>query len=157
MPVTQRTFSSLASFSRFLDQRVEVIVPVGKLMLGATARILSRKVKSLYGDKVFADLAPATPAQRVRLGYAPNRPLLRSGALLRDQVEMGVAENVAGAGTPEVINAYHEYGYVNARTGRPVPPRPVFKLALEESAPKIMAMIEANVGVQLGFGIVDVI
>jgi phage gpG-like protein len=157
MNLTTRTFSSLAQFSRFLDDRVAMIVPSGKLAIGAAADILLRRTKAEFGDRALADLADATQKDRVAKGFSPDEPLLRDGSLLRDSVESEVGEDFAAVGTAEKVMYYHEFGYINARTGNAVPARPVFRIALDESAAPIQKITEALVGEQLGFGMRGVV
>lgn len=147
-----RTFGSLASFAHFFEERTAAVVPVGKLVIAESARMLYEKTRRTYGSHKLADLAQATQADRVAQGYTPNDPLLRDGSLLRDSLEFEVGEDFAAVGSSEPIAAYHEYGYINARTGTSVPARPVFMLALESVMPKVVEMIEANLGRTLGFG-----
>lgn len=142
---------TMNSFARFLEERVAVMVPVQLMATGEVARVLERKVKGTFGSHVMADLSKATQEERERLGFTPNDPLLRDGELLRNSVESEFGPDFAAVGTAEEIQAYHEFGYVNARTGKAVPPRPVFKIAMEEAGPQVMAIMEEAVGVQLGF------
>jgi phage gpG-like protein len=118
--------------------------------------VLERNVRGIYGKrKYLKPLAMATQADRVRKGYTPNDPLLRDGRLLRDNVQAYTDEGVTtsgdidkikiGVGTHEIINAYHEHGYVNARTGRPVPPRPVFRIGAEMSEQEIMRIVKNGI------------
>jgi hypothetical protein len=51
--------------------------------------------------------------------------------------------------TNEPIMAYHEFGYVS-RGGTPVPPRPVFEIALYQSEPEVIALMESAVETILG-------
>lgn len=155
MSMLRRSFTGLTQFAHFLDERVVAMVPIGKLVIGASAKILKRSIQKEYGDHVLPDLAQATQDDRVARGYSPNDPLLRDGSLLRASIESEVGEDFAAVGTSEPIAAYQEFGFVNARTGRPVPPRPAHKIGLEEAIPGIVRMVEANVGAQLGFSVVS--
>lgn len=71
----------------------------------------------------WAPLAESTKAERTRLGYTPDDPLLRSGAL-QASVVYEVHGLDAVIGTPSQIGFWHEFG-----TSR-MPPRPVFGPAL---------------------------
>lgn len=145
-----REFAGLGSFARFLDERAAEMT-VGKAAIGeAAAHVLRKAVRRGYGSHALASLAPATQADRIKKGYTPNDPLLRDGSLLRDSTEMLVGEDFAGVGSAQPIAAYHEHGYMNVRAGHSVPPRPVYKNALEEAAPAIVKIIEENIGFDLG-------
>lgn len=155
--MSNKRFANLAQMGRFLETRKEAMIPVGKLIIGASARVLYNKVRGLHGSHALADLSPATQADRVDKGYTPNDPLYRDGELLRDSVEMEAGPDFAAVGSSEKAAAAHEYGYVTQPFGNPnatpvnVPSRPVYKIGLEESMPAIMRIVESNVGRLLGF------
>lgn len=154
-----RFFGSLESFARFLAERAAEM-PLGMVEVTAgSANVLERRAKAIFGDNTkLADLAESTQDERVRLGYAANEPLKRDGTLLRDTVEKFSDLEVAGIGSYEEIQAFHEFGYLNWRTGNPVPPRPVFRIALEESLPEIAALVERSVMTSFGFsGVANVL
>lgn len=111
------------------------------------AKLVEKAAKDTYGDlDKLAPLAEATQVERERLGYTPNDPLLRDGSLLRDSVKINrIAPDTAVIGSDEPVALYHETGYVNARTGRPVPPRPVFRIAAEETAAAVEQLAEGTV------------
>lgn len=147
---SMRTFASIGSFVRFLDERTAALTVANVAIGTASARTLRRTVRKNYGSHALEDLADATQTERIAKGYTPNDPLKRTGELLRDSTEMAMGEDIAAVGSSEPVAAYHEYGYINARTGRAVPPRPVYKMSLEEAAPKIATIIEENIGFALG-------
>jgi hypothetical protein len=152
-----RVFEGLASFSRACAEMAELQPRLLAATAGLSATILKRKAQSIFGSPEYlASLAQATQDERARLGYAPNEPLLRDGTLLRASVEGKSASTgeqaIAGTGSKEPIMGYHEHGYVNARTGRPVPPRPVFKIALVESAPEVRELLQRTVRASLELG-----
>ncbi len=114
--------------------------------IGVAAHIVKKHVDEAFGDKTkLAELSPYTVAERESLGYSPDEPLLRDGSLLRDKVELEHHGFESGVGSAEPIQVYSEMGWVNSRTGRSVPPRAVFRIALHESEPKIMAVIDEAV------------
>jgi phage gpG-like protein len=146
-----RYFEGLREFSEFLERGAALHEELIDAAVGLSAEILYKKAYADFGDSTkLADLAPATQDEREALGYARNEPLLRDGTLLRDSLESGHDGNLAGIGSAEPILAYHEYGYVNARTGSPVPPRPVLKIAMQESEEEIAAVLEDTIGATLG-------
>lgn len=149
--MSTRTFAGLRSFQHFLEERAEIMIPTGQLALASIAETLKASTKNAYGDKALPDLAEATQDDRVAKGFSPNQPLYRDGSLLRDAVESELGPNFAAVGSNEPIAVYHEFGFVNARTGKAVPPRPAFRLGLEKAAGRIVGIIENMVGVQLGF------
>ncbi|MET3815450.1 phage gpG-like protein [Pantoea sp. UYEF8] len=67
--------------------------------------------------ETWAPLAASTKAERVRLGYTEDEPLLRSGQL-RDSIESEVAGLAAIVGTKSELGLWQEVG-----TDR-IPPRP---------------------------------
>jgi phage gpG-like protein len=67
--------------------------------------------------EAWAPLAASTKAERVRLGYTEDEPLLRSGQL-RDSIESEVAGLAAIVGTKSELGLWQEVG-----TDR-IPPRP---------------------------------
>ena len=145
--MVERDFKTVAEFATFLGRRAgEHKIPL-ELAAREASIILERRVKKIYGDNTkLAHLAPATVQERIDLGYSPDDPLLRTGELLRDKVERFHSGMTAAVGTHEIINAYHEFGYVNARTGTSVPPRPVFKIALEEMEEDVEILLQAAAG-----------
>lgn len=147
-------FGSLEQFARFIENIALKQQGVATIAADVAAHALHKNALKIYGDSTkLAPLAQATQDDRVAKGYSPNDPLLRTGELLKDSLEMGHEGPVAGIGSAEPVHMYHEYGYVNARTGRAVPPRPVFREAMVESAPEIGEILQQVVGASLGFGL----
>lgn len=147
----ERVFEGLTSFADFLDERVEEIPVIIDLTAGLASTIVYRKVYDVVGDDTkLAELAEATQDERERLGFDRNLPLYRDGKLLRDSIERGHEGFMAGVGSERPEFAYQEFGFVNARTGKPVPPRPSFKIGLTEAAPEIEELLNEQLGVALG-------
>jgi phage gpG-like protein len=151
-----RVFEDLEAFEEFLA--VEIVRQREGLERSARLSLvaLKKNVRWMYGQRgKLKNLAASTQADRVRKGYTPNNPLLRDGRLLRDKVQghvdstvktsNGIDQISAGVGSHEVINAYHEHGYVNARTGKSVPPRPVFRLGAEMTEPEVARIIRNEI------------
>jgi phage gpG-like protein len=148
--MADRTFANVASFARFLEEQAAIAETVVVEAAEAASHILYDHVRRTFGDATkLAELAEATQDERVAQGYSPNEPLLRDGELLRDSVERIHEGLVAGVGSNEPIMAYHEFGYVS-RGGTPVPPRPVFEIALYQSEPEVIALMESAVETILG-------
>lgn len=140
-----RTFNTLRDFAAFLEGRaIAIEVTVQRELPQRAARILHEHADRVFGDPAkLAPDAPATQAERARLGYTINEPLLRTGALRASLREI-VDDGVGGIASDARVMAYQEYGFLDRRTGTVVPPRPVFATALRESAAEIeTAMHEA--------------
>lgn len=147
----RQTFDSLEAFEEFLTKSAEIHEQAIAAVAAGSAALLHEKARRTFGDLTkLAPLAQSTQDERSALGYSPDEPLLRDGRLLRDSVEQTHTRTMAAIGSDEPIMLYHEYGYMNARTGTPVPPRPVFKLTLIESTEQIEEMIGEAVDVTLG-------
>lgn len=141
--MADKTFHSFDEFARFLDNDVgRNKVPLQRAAKKASWKMY-RLVRKVYGDrKKLAPLAPATQEDRVARGYTANNPLLRDGTLLKNNVQRHSEGMVAAVGTPEIINLYHEKGYINHRTGTAVPPRPVFAIAMKEMEKHVMEYLK---------------
>lgn len=147
----QRTFEGLGELAEFLESSVAIHEEAIAAVAAGSAAVLHDRAVKTFGDKSkLAPLAQSTQDERAALGYTPDEPLLRDGKLLRDSVEQAHSPTMAAIGSSEPIMAYHEYGYVNARTGTSVPPRPVFKITLIESVAQIEEMIGEAVELTLG-------
>jgi hypothetical protein len=149
-----RVFDGLGHFAEALEQMAGIHIAAVEATAEASSHVLQKNVVDTFGDSSkLADLAQATQDERVRLGYSANDPLLRTGELLRDSVERVHVGLEVAVGSNEPVMLYHEFGYVNARTGTSVPPRPAFKIGMEESAPEIGEMVEKAIAVTLNGGI----
>lgn len=147
-------FRGLGEFANFLEERVGVEESALALAAEMSADVMYEKAKKIYGDSSkLAPLAQATQDERVSLGYTPNDPLLRDGRLLRDSLEKAHVGAIGGIGSDEIIHYYHEHGYINAMSGASVPARPVFRLAFQESAPELEAIVKEVIQGVLGFGV----
>lgn len=120
-----------AFFSRISAEAPLIPAEAAKL----TAPVLAEAVKEAYGSHELADLAEATQIERAELGFTPNDPLLRDGSLLRDSIEPAAIGGLAVAGSNEVVAKYSEFGFINARTGRPVPARPAMREGARATVP----------------------
>ena len=114
-----------------LALRFELEAEVGACMASA-----AKKAKGFIGEQQpgWADLAEATVAEKVALGYGVPNPLLREGDL-RDSIESEVktrgTEIVGLVYSDDEISEYQEYG-----TSR-IPPRPFIVPALVQTEPEI--------------------
>lgn len=143
---------TLASFGRHLLEMEVKLIPTVEAVAKEAASEMYDNAHRLYGDAtMLAPLAKATQDDRVSKGYTPNNPLLRDGTLLRDSLEKDSnIEGLAGIGSAEPVQKYQEHGYINARTGRAVPPRPVLRLALSTSLPAIRELVDGAIAFILG-------
>ncbi len=137
--MADKMFRGLEQFSTFLERGVVLQIAALAVTAEAASVLMEEKIKAVYGDETkLAPLAPATQEERANLGYSTDEPLLRTGELLRDSVHHEAAGPLAVAGSDEPIAAYQEYGFYNHRTGNMVPPRPAFKIGLEEAMSEII-------------------
>lgn len=130
----------------------EETIVVNETMVGST-EILYHRVRGVFGDRnKLAELAPYTQNEREELGFTANDPLLRDGSMLRDSVEKEVLGPVGRVGSAEPVVAYHEVGYLNARTQTSVPPRSTFGTGLNDAKPEIITAFEDALGFLFGGG-----
>lgn len=121
--------------------------------LDAAARVVQQAARDKIGhyqdeSAPFPGWAPlklTTIAERIRLGYTPNDPLLRDGTLRASIVrETHGLEAVIGSKMP--IAAYQEFG-----TSR-IPPRPFIGPAALENRDEILRLAGRAMMAGLGFG-----
>ncbi len=149
-----RVFNGLGEFGRFLDGCVARAALAQEAAVALSADVVEKRVKSIYGDE--SKLAPISQdsTAQLRSDGGAGGPLYIDGELLKGSVEKEVAGDWAGVGSPEIIHKYHELGYTTAPTSmipnKIVPPRPVFKIALDESQADLVAISEDLVAVTLG-------
>lgn len=84
----------------------------------------------------WAELAESTEAEKARLGYPTEAPLLRTGDM-RDNISHEVRGLEAVIGSPDERAVYHEFG-----TSK-MPPRPIFGPAAIHNREKIAAVLGA--------------
>lgn len=116
---------SLTDFARDLARFEGLFMVEQREALEKACQIVEDEAKRVIGsyDYGWQQLAPSTQAERVRLGYPANEPLLRSGDL-RDSISHYlegadlVPHEISGyVGSPSKIALYQELG-----TSR-IPPR----------------------------------
>lgn len=142
-----RNFKSFKEFNDFVKMRMDFTSNERKEVvheaLTETAIFLQKKVKEKFGEyqSGWEELTAATQEDRVRKGYSPNDPLLRSGEL-RDSVERNVSNTSASVGTNNPIMIYQEKG--TTRTGwsgaKGIPPRPVFLITHQENGAEAVSI-----------------
>lgn len=137
-----KTFRDLGDFGRFLMLKSIEIQPAISESLKLVADEYYNKVTSIIGDNAkLRPLEQSTQDERVKHGFTPNDPLLRTGDL-RNSIEKvhGVMSSGVGTSNPKML--YHEYGFINFKTGASVPPRPAFQIALNETQTKNLQTIK---------------
>lgn len=121
----------------------EVAIHTGaRKALERVARKVEKTAKAeigVYQDGIgpfpkWPELAESTQAERGRLGFTPNDPLLRTGAL-RASISHEVHDLEAVIGSTSKIMAYQEFG-----TAR-IPPRPVIGPAAQRNKDAIIDLL----------------
>lgn len=149
-----RSFSSLAQFDAFLDERIAAVARGFTAELSEIGEIQKRDAQDRLGVyqgregpfPAWQSLAQSTKAQREALGYTADEPLLREGDL-RDHISLtalpwsvtvGIRYGVAsrdGKATMGDIAMWQEFGA--ARLDEPwIPPRPFIGPALYTTLPE---------------------
>ncbi len=109
-----------------LKLAVAAVGAVPEEAAGITAPLLKLNIQDIMGTSALLDLAPSTQEERVRLGYTPNDPLVRSGGL-RDSIQSAAVGPVAMAGSDDPIAEWQELGTAT------IPPRPAMAMGLQET------------------------
>lgn len=135
-----RQFNSFAELANHFAQLERRVGPAIVHELDDNGRAVAAAVKRYFGTygPGWAVLADSTQAERVRLGYSPNDPLLRSGdlqGLINHMIEgeslfVGILPGAKlrdGTSAPMVM-ASLENGTSDGR----IPPRPVFLQGLAD-------------------------
>ena len=143
-----RNFDNLGEFAAFFQKAVSEarVLEARNVALEAAAQMIEDEAKHVIGTYEFdwPQLADATQADRARKGFAPNEPLLRTGAL-RDSIshEITVPGTEAIVGSTSDIAVYQELGTEH------IPPRPF----LLPSAIYLEKPIEEMIGTVVGSAI----
>ena len=125
---------SVYSIDQFISKLAAMAVTVTiaeHKALEAAAKIVEKEAKSEFGKyqgeiggyEAWAELADTTKDDRVRNGYTPDDPLLRSGEL-RDSISHETRALEAIIGSDSDLMVFHELGTEN------MPPRAVLAPAL---------------------------
>lgn len=137
-----KSFGSLAHFAAHLVKLEADVAMAAHHGLKQVAREIEKTAKSKFGvyQQVISDfdawepLTEATQADRVRQGYPPNEPLLRSGSL-RNSVNHEVRGLDAAIGSKSDVMVHQELGTVK------IPPRPVLGPAAIQNRRKIKKLL----------------
>jgi len=131
-------FNSLGAFAEHLATLAVAVGPRMHAGLDRAAAAVEARAKAEIGTyqpavgpyPEWAELAESTQAERERLGFTPNDPLLRTGGL-RDSIGRTVGTDQAVIGSTSETMVFHEVG-----TER-MPPRPVLAPALIASEEEV--------------------
>lgn len=132
----------------FAERLVEIAILENEVLhegLKQAAKLVEKTAKDEIGHyqpevgnfPEWAELKESTQEQRVRQGYTPNDPLLRSGEL-RDSISSEVEGLEAAIGSDSDIMVYQEFG-----TSKGIPPRPVLGPAAYRNKDNICKIIGA--------------
>lgn len=116
------SFGALAAhFERLAMVGEEVAHHITKLGAEAIEKDAKSRIGTYQdgggGFPAWANLAQSTIDDRIRKGFTPDDPLLRTGEL-RDSIEHQVSGTEAVIGTPDIVALYQEQGTST------IPPRP---------------------------------
>lgn len=137
-----KDFNSLAEFSMHLIQLVAAETLALHRGLEQAAVLIEKSAKAeigIYQPQVgpfpaWAPLAESTEAEKARLGYPLDAPLLRTGDL-RESIQHETQGFEAVIGSISPIMAYQEFGTPT------IPPRPVIGPAAFMNQEKIQAIV----------------
>jgi hypothetical protein len=141
-----REFKSFAEFATFLGTLALQERQAETRGLEQAARLLQSRAKAKFGEYqpeagpfiAWAELAESTKAERVRLGFPENEPLLRRGDL-RESIECHVELSEAQVGSNDDVMVWQELGTAH------IPPRSVLGLTAVESAEKVAKIVGQQV------------
>ena len=148
-----KEFSSIASFVTHLAAMDAAVTLELHRGLKKCAVAIEQTAQSEFGTyqgevgafPAWAPLAQATQDERVRLGYTPDDPLLRSGET-RDTVTHAVSGTEGVIGSDSDVMVYQELGTPD------IPPRPVLGPAAIRNKPLIERTLGASVAKGLLYG-----
>ena len=123
--------SSHEVVSHVTDRSAEEIQKTAQGMIGQYQQAIGPYSK-------WQDLADSTEAEKARLGYSVDAPLLRTGEM-KNSIERTVHGYEAAVGSNDKNMIYHELG-----TSK-IPPRPVLGPAALHSKPRIEKIIGLSV------------
>lgn len=143
-----KEFDSLGAFARHLARLAAVGEEVTSHLANESAKIVQANAKSRMGEyqdgvggfPAWANLADATVQDRLRQGFTPDDPLVRSGEL-RESIEIEHRGGEATVGSANSVLLYQELGTEPGSWGAAstsgIPPRPVLGPAGFTSREKI--------------------
>jgi hypothetical protein len=133
-----KEFESFGEFASFLVKTAAMGEAVSEHALKQAATIIKEEAQDRIGSYqdaigpygAWANLAPSTIDDRIRKGFTPDDPLLRTGEM-RASIEAVAHGSEAVVATPDVVALYQDQG-----TDR-IPPRPFFGPAAIASREKV--------------------
>lgn len=131
---------SLAGFAAHVGGMIVEVEVAKREALEEAAKIIEEEAKRVLGtyDYNWPQLAQSTQDQRTHLGYTPNDPGLRSGAM-RDSIEhtvfQGIYRDDAEIGSNDDNLVYFELGTSKQ------PPRSVLAGAAHEKEAEVRALL----------------
>ncbi len=139
--------------AEFAKNQVAAVM-VAEASLAIAAKMVQEDAQDRIGEyqdaaggfPAWAPLADSTEAEKARLGYPADAPLLRDGTL-RDSIEYEVEGNEAIVGSKLPVAAYQEFG-----TSRGLPPRPFLGPAAVSCGPAIAKMVGTVAALGLSSG-----
>ena len=148
-----KQFDSLAGFASHLVKTAALGGVVSHHIVKRAGEIIQHDAQSRIGSyqdggggfPAWANLAPATIEDRIRKGFTPEDPLLRTGEM-RDSIEVEAHAHEAVVGTADVIALYQEQGTST------IPPRPFLGPAALHSKEKVGALSAAIAMAWIGGG-----
>lgn len=149
-----KSFTSLGALATEMAARQLKVMVASEAGLATAAKVIQEDAKARIGEyqrdvgpfPAWESLAPSTVEDRVRQGYTPDDPLLRSGEM-RDSIVTEHSPKEAVIGSKEKVAAYQEFG-----TDR-IPPRPFLGPAALAKSKQVKAIIGAHVvGALVGDG-----
>ena len=137
-----KTFNSLNSLAVALAERALIAISEAEEALSQAARLVQNDAKARIGDyqdgagpfPAWENLADSTEAEKERLGYPLDAPLLREGDL-RDSIVTERRGLEAVIGSKMAIAAYQEFGTDH------IPPRPFLGPAAYERREAIKSIV----------------
>lgn len=140
--MSTKSFDNLALFALHLAEAAVAVRAFELHALDRAAKLVETAAKAEFGTyqpevgpfAAWAPLADATVADRVRQGFTPDEPLLRTGAL-RDSISRQVSGNEALIGSTSDVMLYQELG-----TSK-IPPRPVLGPAAFSNQKAVQALL----------------
>lgn len=141
-------FKSPGSFANHLLKMAAIAQPVKTVIVDGITDGIAERAKAMIGQyqpaygefPEWAPLADSTEAEKARLGYPADAPLLRKGEL-RDSIEKRVEGSEGEVGSTSEIAAYQEFGTEH------IPPRPFIGpaalMSVEVDRPKVQMTLAA--------------
>lgn len=137
---------NLAELKLRLEADNGKVMLAARLALDGAAKLVAQDAKERIGEyqqatgpfPAWEPLAQDTEAEKARLGYPLDAPLLRDGDL-RDSIVTELSGNEAVIGTADPVAAFQEFGTPD------IPPRPFLGPAAFSNREEIREMIGAAV------------